>query len=105
MQSVASIEVREPVLVPKHTKEHNRIMFNLKMSLRMNNGIFDVFEVHKFINRGVNFEEDYEKTTIECWYKPKSAGDMNSIVRQQGLFISEGSFEEFRTGSIIDHDE
>ena len=47
-------------------------MFSLKMALRMNNGVFDTFEVHKFGHRGVNFEEEHEKTTIECWYKPPS---------------------------------
>lgn len=65
-------ETREPLLVEKFTKEYNRIMFGLKMSLRMSNGTFDDFEVHKFGNRGVNFEEEHEKTAIECWYVPRS---------------------------------
>ena len=75
MQTAANIEIREPLLVQKHTKEYNRIMFSLKMALRMNNGVFDLFEVHRFGSRGVNFEEEHEKATIECWYKPKNAAD------------------------------
>ena len=72
---MANIEIREPIMVPKLSKEANRIMFSLKMALRMSNGIFDTFEVHKFSHRGVNFEEEHEKATIECWYKPKSKLD------------------------------
>ena len=98
----ANIEIREPIPVPKHTKEHNRIMFSLKMAMRLSNGVFDVFEVHKFINRGVNFEEEHEKTTIECWYKPRNQRDVQEIIKAQGLYIPAGSFEEFLAGSIID---
>ena len=75
------------------------------MALRMNNGSFDVFDVHKFVNRGVNFEEDHEKTTIECWYKPRSMADELSIFDQQGLYIPEGRYEEFKTGSIVAHED
>ena len=42
------------------------------MALRINNGVFDKFELYKFGMRGLNFEEEHEKTTIECWYVPKS---------------------------------
>ena len=75
VQRAANIETREPILVDKLSKEANRIMFSLKMALRMNNGVFDLFEVHRFGSRGVNFEEEHEKATIECWYKPKNAAD------------------------------
>lgn len=88
-------------MVGKSTKEYNRIMFSLKAALRMNNGLFDLFEVHKFGLRGINFEEEHEKTTIECWYVPKSGADERQIVEQQGIFIGEDQYEEFCTGSIV----
>ena len=82
MQTTANIEIREPILVQKYSKEYNRIMFSLKMALRMSNGVFDVFEVYSFGNRGVNFEEEHEKATIECWYMPKSLADEAEIFEQ-----------------------
>ena len=105
VSGAANIEVREPVLVAKHTKEHNRIMFNLKMALRLNNGIFFTFEVQKFVNRGVNFEEEHEKTTIECWYKPRNHQEATQIIEAQGLYIPAGAFEEFLSGSIVKTDD
>ena len=105
MQTAANIETREPLLVQKHTKEYNRIMFSLKMALRMSNGVFDMFEVHSFSNRGVNFEEEHEKTTIECWFMPGCAAAEQEIFEEQGLLIREGSYEEFKTGSIVDSEE
>ena len=80
-------------------------MFSLKMALRMSNGVFDLFEVHSFGNRGVNFEEDHEKTSIECWYVPESPAVEHEIFEEQGLLIRDGTYEEFKTGSIVDSEE
>ena len=102
---MAEKETREPTLVVKHCKEYNRIMFSLKMALRMSNGIFDVFEVHKFGQRGINFEEEHEKTTIDCWYVPKSPTDERQIFEQQALYMRESCYEEFKTGSIVSREE
>ena len=92
-------------MVSKNTKEYNRIMFNLKMALRMSNGVFDFFEIHKFVESGINFELEHEKATIECWYVPKSQAQERQIFEQQGLFIRDSCFEEFKTGSIVASEE
>ena len=57
-------------------------MFSLKMALRMSNGVFDVFQVHRFGSRGVNFEEEHEKTSIECWYTPSNLAVEQEIFEQ-----------------------
>ena len=75
----ANIEIREPTVVDKDSKEYNRIKFSLKMALRMSNGVFDQFEIKKYRERGVNFEEEHDKATIECWYVPKSQFDAEQI--------------------------
>jgi hypothetical protein len=48
-----------------------RILYSLKLSLRLLNGKFKDTKVYRFNQSSLSFDQKFQdKTTLECWYKP-----------------------------------
>ena len=60
---------RQGLSLSKDSKEFHRVQYSLKMALRMINGTFEQLEVQQLGNTSA-LDDDSDKTTLECWYKP-----------------------------------
>lgn len=65
------------------------------MALRVQNAHFYDLKIDKFYNRGLNFEEEHEKTTVEGWYQGASPYEEEKIRREQAIKIKDREFVEF----------
>jgi hypothetical protein len=101
-----------------------RILYSLKLSLRLLNGKFKDTKVFRFNQSSLSFDQKFQdKTTLECWYKPGSsvvggasttaggisrgassaADDEDDIAKLGGLMISPGKPRMFKAGAIIEN--
>ena len=101
-----------------------RILYSLKLSLRLLNGKFKDTKVYRFNQSSLSFDQKFQdKTTLDCWYKPGSsvvggnsttagglsrgvssaADDEDDIAKQGALVISPGKPRLFKAGAIIEN--
>ena len=56
-------------------KEHSRrLLYSLKLSLRMLNGNFQDPKIYQIASQPMVFDQKYkEKVMVECWYRPSGS--------------------------------
>ena len=70
--------------VTKSKEISRRILYSLKLSLRMLNGQFHDTKIFQVNSSSLSFDQKFkDKITLECWYKPNSrtaGGDDNDEI-------------------------
>jgi hypothetical protein len=68
----------------------------------MINGSFtDSFQVQQFNQPGINFDNAHDKTTVECWYIPRSTEEADSITKNRQFTWPKEQWQTFTVGSVI----
>ena len=80
---------KSDISVTEDSEDFKMIRYSLKMSLRMTNAKFDMFEIKKINDTGViNFQQTAkDKTTVDCWLKPTPDQHQN-IAKNNGLIFT-----------------
>ena len=59
--------------VTKNKEISRRILYSLKLSLRMLNGQFSDYKIYQVNSSSLSFDQKFkDKVSLECWYKPNS---------------------------------
>jgi hypothetical protein len=59
--------------VTKNKEISRRILYSLKLSLRMLNGQFHDSKIYQVNSSSLSFDQKFkDKITLECWYKPNA---------------------------------
>ena len=94
--------------VTKNKEISRRVLYSLKLSLRMLNGQFHDYKIYQVNSSSLSFDQKFkDKVTIECWYKPSknSAEDDESqlIMSNGGVLIAPSRPKVFTAGAIIEN--
>lgn len=104
--------------VTKNKDISRRILYSLKLSLRMLNGQFHDYKIYQVNSSSLSFDQKFkDKITLECWYKPNARGsngemdasdendEVAQIAQHGGLPISQSKPKVFTAGAIVDNPE
>jgi hypothetical protein len=114
-------DFRKWMEVTKNKVISRRVLYSLKLSLRMLNGQFSDYKIYQVNSSSLSFDQKFkDKITLECWYKPNARGGQASgsgnnsgvdgendeiaqIAQNGGLTIPPGKSKMFTAGAIIEN--
>lgn len=106
-------DFRKWMEVTKNKDISRRILYSLKLSLRMLNGQFSDYKIYQVNSASLSFDQKFkDKITLECWYKPNARGaggadessdEIAQIASNGGLAIAPGKPKVFTAGAIIEN--
>lgn len=110
-------DFRKWMEVTKNKEISRRILYSLKLSLRMLNGQFSDYKIYQVNSSSLSFDQKFkDKITLECWYKPTARGsgspadaeggandEIQQIAANGGLSITPGKPKVFTAGAIVEN--
>ena len=75
-------DFRKWMEVTKNKEISRRILYSLKLSLRMLNGQFHDYKIYQVNSSSLSFDQKFkDKITLECWYKPKGQDENDEVAQ------------------------
>ena len=105
-------DFRKWMEVTKNKEISRRVLYSLKLSLRMLNGQFHDYKIYQVNSSSLSFDQKFkDKITLECWYKPNMRGqggadetdEIAQIASNGGLLITPGKPKVITAGAIIEN--